>query len=72
MKPTQSPLLNNLLATTDPRVSPMPLKGRNGKQTDRQTDDDDDDDDDDMAVGIYHLIALGSYFTVLAFPCSAG
>ena len=36
MQPTQSPLLNNLLATTDPRVSPVTRERCNGKQTDRQ------------------------------------
>ena len=32
MYPTQSPLLNNLLATADPRVSPIPREGCKGKE----------------------------------------
>ena len=47
MQPTQSPLLKDLLVTTDPGVSPMPRVGRNGKEERRDDNDDDDDDDCD-------------------------
>ena len=60
LQPTQSPLLNKLQATTDPRVSPIPHEGRNGKQTEKDDDyeDDVDHDNDDCDDSIHHTITL--------------
>ena len=56
VKPTQSPLLNTLQVTTDPRVSPMPVRGVMGNRqimmmmidAVNNNDNDDDCDDDDF------------------------
>ena len=45
----QSPLLNNLKASIDPRVTPGPIRGIKGEQT--RTDGDDDGVNDGKGSG---------------------